>query len=99
MNFVCHGGRIQSINDGQSHRINAQQTVICFKDALNKVQNDVIVYSDLPHDGNIELFPRDDGNYSMIDELFEQFIPSEKWASVAISGKDGKPFYIKDKDL
>ena len=21
MNFVCHGGRIQSINDGQSHLI------------------------------------------------------------------------------
>ena len=99
MNFVTHSGTIKSINDGQSHRINARQTAICFKDALNKVQNDVIVYSDLPHDGNIELFPRDDGNYSMIDELFEQFIPSEKWASVAISGKDGKPFYIKDKDL
>ena len=54
MNFVTHSGTIKSINDGQSHRINAQQTAICFKDALNKVQNDVIVYSDLPYDGNIE---------------------------------------------
>ena len=99
MNFVCHGGTIMSINDNKLHRINAQQTAICFEDALNKINTEVIVYSDLPYnDDYIELFPRDDGNYSMVDELF-QFIPSDKWASVAISGKDGKPFYIKDKDL
>ena len=99
MKFVTHGGTIMSINDNELHRINAQQTAICFEDALNKINTEVIVYSDLPYnDDYIELFPRDDGNYSMVDELF-QFIPSDKWASVAISGKDGKPFYIKDKDL
>ena len=100
MNFVCHGGTIESINDKQLHRINPQETMICFKDALSKVKTKAIIYSDLPYDKNyISLFPREDGNYSMVDELFEQFIPSDKWASVAISGKDGKPFYIKDKDL
>ena len=99
MKFVTHGGTIISINDKQLHRVNAQKTAICFKDALNKVKTEMIIYSDLPYDdGYIELFPRDDGNYSMVDELF-QFIPSNKWASVAITGKDGKPFYIKDKNL
>jgi len=100
MNFVCHGGTIQSINDKQLHRINPQETMICFKDALSKVKANAIIYSDLPYDKNyISLFPRDDGNYSMVDELFEQFVPNEKWASVSITGKDGKPFYIKDKWL
>lgn len=99
MKFVTHSGTIISINDKRLHRVNAQQTAICFKNALNKVNAETIIYSDLSYDSNyIELFPRDDGNYSMVDELF-QFIPSDKWASVAISGKDGKPFYIKDKNL
>ena len=85
MKFVTHSGTITSINDKQLHRVNAQETAICFKDALNKVKTDMIIYSDLPYDDDyIELFPRDDGNYSMVDELF-QFIPNEKWASVAIS--------------
>jgi len=100
MNFVCHGGTVESINDKQIHRVNAQQTMICFKDALSKVETNAVIYSDLPYDDNyISLFPRDDGNYTMIDELFKQFIPNEKWASVAITGKDGKPFYIKNKEL
>ena len=100
MNFVCHGGTIISINDKQLHRIKPQDTMICFKDALSKVGTNAIIYSDLPYDKNyISLFPRNDGNYSMIDELFEQFVPNQKWASVSITGKNGKPFYIKDKEL
>jgi len=103
MNFVCYNGAVESINDKQIHFINSQQTMNCFKEALCKVKIDKIFYSDIKdmdlHDENyIHLHPRSDGNYSMIDELF-QFIPSDKWASVAISGKDGKPFYIKDKNL
>lgn len=104
MNFVCYNGAVESINDKQIHFINSQQTMNCFKEALYKVKIDRIFYSDTKnvdlHDENyIHLHPRSDGNYSMIDELFQQFIPSDKWASVAISGKDGKPFYIKDKNL
>ena len=100
MNFVCHGRDVISINDKQIHYINAQETMRCFREALNNVKLDKITYADLRLNCNdsIHLYPRDDGNYSMVDELF-QFIPSDKWASVAISGKDGKPFYIKDKNL
>lgn len=105
MKFVCHGGGVESINDGDLHRINAQQTAICFKDALHKVKVEKVIYYDDPlhckgyyNSSYIHLYPREDGNYSMIDELF-QFIPFERWASVAITGKDGKPFYIKDKWL
>ena len=103
MNFVCYNGAVESINDKQIHFINSQQTMNCFKEALYKVKIDKIIYSDIKnvdlYDENyIHLHPRSDGNYSMIDELF-QFIPTDKWASVAISGKDGKPFYIKDKCL
>ena len=100
MNFVCHSGDIISINDKQIHYVNSRATMRCFIEALHKVKLDKVYYSDskLNHSENIHLYPRSDGNYSMVDELF-QFIPSDKWASVAISGKDGKPFYIKDKDL
>lgn len=97
MNFCCTSGDVVSINDKQIHHVNAQETMICFKNALSKVKTDRVIYSDLPHDDDILLSPRDDRNYTMIDELFEQFIPTEKWASVSITGKDGKPFYIKDK--
>ena len=101
MNFVCHGGDIISINDKQTHYVNAQETMRCFTKALHKVKLDEVDYSNskLNYNEDIHLYPRSDGNYSMVDELFKQFIPSNKWASVAISGKDGKPFYIKDKDL
>ena len=101
MNFVCHGGRIQSINDGQTHSIPSHSTMSCFLKAICLVDNPHVDldYTITPHATDIHLRPRADGNYSMVDELFEQFIPSDKWASVAISGKDGKPFYIKDKDL
>lgn len=100
MNFVCHSGTVESINDKQTHYVNAQKTMCCFTKALHKVKVDKVNYSDskLNYNEDIHLYPRDDGNYSMIDELF-QFIPTDKWASVAISGKDGKPFYIKDKNL
>ena len=100
MNFVCHSGDIISINDKQIHYVNSRATMCCFTEALHKVKLDKVYYSDskLNHNEDIHLYPRNDGNYSMVDELF-QFIPSDKWASVAISGKDGKPFYIKDKDL
>ena len=100
MNFVCHGGEVVSINDKQIHYVNAQKTMRCFTEALHKVKLDKVDYSDskLNYNEDIHLYPRIDGNYSMVDELF-QFIPSDKWASVAISGKDGKPFYIKDKNL
>lgn len=103
MNFICYNGTVESINDKQIHFINSQQTMNCFKESLCKVKIDKMFYSDIKnvdlHDENyIHLHPRSDGNYSMIDELF-QFIPTDKWASVAISGKDGKPFYIKDKCL
>jgi hypothetical protein len=100
MKFVCHGGDIISINDKQIHYVNSQETMRCFEEALHNVELDKITYADLKLDCNdgIHLYPREDGNYSMIDELF-QFIPNDKWASVAISGKDGKPFYIKDKNL
>ena len=101
MNFVCHGGRIQSINDGQSHLIPPHSTMDCFLKAISFIDNPRVDlgYTITPHTTDIHLRPRADGNYSMVDELFKQFIPSDKWASVAISGKDGKPFYIKDKDL
>lgn len=100
MNFICHRGEVESINDKQIHYVNAQKTMRCFAEALYKVKLDKVDYSNskLNYNEDIHLYPRDDGNYSMVDELF-QFIPSDKWASVAISGKDGKPFYIKDKDL
>ena len=100
MNFVCHSGEVVSINDKQSHYVNVQETMRCFTEALHKVKLDKLDYSDskLNYNEDIHLYPRDDGNYSMVDELF-RFIPNEKWASVAISGKDGKPFYIKDKNL
>lgn len=100
MNFICHGGDVISINDKQTHYVNAQETIRCFTKALHKVKLDEVDYSNskLNYNEDIHLYPRSDGNYSMVDELF-QFIPSDKWASVAISGKDGKPFYIKDKDL
>lgn len=100
MNFVCHSGDVVSINDKQIHHVNAQKTMCCFTEALHKVKLDKVDYSDLKlnYNEDIHLYPRSDGNYSMIDELF-QFIPTDKWASVAISGKDGKPFYIKDKNL
>ena len=100
MNFCCTSGDVVSINDKQIHHVNAQETMSCFTNALSKVKTDKIIYSELSHDDNyIILKPRDDGNYTMVDELFEQFIPNEKWASVAITGKDGKPFYIKDEWL
>ena len=101
MKFVTHNGDVISIYDKQTHYINAQETMYCFTKALHKVKLDEVDYSNskLNYNEDIHLYPRSDGNYSMIDELFEQFIPSDKWASVAISGKDGKPFYIKDKDL
>lgn len=100
MKFVCHSGYVVSINDKQTHYVNAQETMRCFTEALHKVKLDKVDYSDskLNYNEDIHLYPRSDGNYSMIDELF-QFIPNDKWASVAISGKDGKPFYIKDKYL
>lgn len=100
MNFVCHGGGIQSINDGQSHSVPSHSTKDCFSKAISFVDNPHVEldYKITPHATDIHLRPRADGNYSMVDELF-QFIPTDKWASVAISGKDGKPFYIKDKDL
>lgn len=100
MNFVCHGGEVVSINDKQAHYVNTRETMRCFTEALHKVKLDKLDYSDskLNYNEDIHLYPRIDGNYSMVDELFK-FIPTDKWASVAISGKDGKPFYIKDKDL
>lgn len=100
MNFVCHSGEVVSINDKQIHYVNTQETMRCFTKALHKVKLDKLDYSDskLNYNEDIHLYPRDDGDYSMVDEIF-QFIPSNKWVSVAISGKDGKPFYIKDKDL
>ena len=50
MKFVTYSGTIMSINDKELHRINAQQTAICFKNALNKVNVERIIYSDLPYD-------------------------------------------------
>lgn len=101
MNFICYNGVVESINDKQIHFINSQQTMNCFKEAMSKTKIDKIFYSDIKNlrdENYINLNPRSDGNYTMVDELF-QFTPSDKWASVAITGKDGKPFYIKDKDL
>lgn len=101
MNFICKSGKITSINDGQIHIIPSHSTKDCFSKAISFVDNPNIDldYKIVPHANDIILKPRSDGNYSMIDELFKQFIPTEKWASVAITGKDGKPFYIKDKNL
>lgn len=38
MKFVTHSGTITSINGIELHRVNTQQTAICFKNALNKVK-------------------------------------------------------------
>jgi hypothetical protein len=78
MNFVCHSGEVVSINDKQIHYVNTQETMRCFTEALHKVKLDKVDYSDskLNYNEDIHLYPRSDGNYSMVDELF-QFIPND----------------------
>lgn len=108
MNFLCQGGTVKSINDGQEHCVNPREVRDCFSEALENFKGDS--NSHMFYEGGhgtfyhkdfcpIILKPREDGNYSMVDEIFKQFKPKEKWASVAITGKDGKPFHIKDKEL
>ena len=101
MNFVFHSGTIKSKNDEDIHKIPSFRTEECFSKALHNLKCYNKQYTDvnLNFNEDIHLYPREDGNYSMVDEIFNQYIPKEKWASVAITGKDGKPFYIKDKDL
>lgn len=101
MNFICKGKSISSINDKYVHFVSSHSVKACFEDAISCVDNPHVYLENKfgRHDSEIILEPRDDGKYTMIDELFKQFVPSEKWASVAITGKDGKPFYIKDKEL
>jgi hypothetical protein len=105
MNFLCQGGTVKSINDGQEHYINPREVKDCFSEALENFKGNSHTlcegYGTFYHKDfrPIILKPRSDGNYSMVDEIFQQFKPKEKWASVAITGKDGKPFYIKDKEL
>ena len=109
MRFVCFGDDMPSKNDKDIHYITSVQTECCFSDALRKLNvniHDVEHLRNCPEnlkgrnfDDVIKLFPRVDGNYSMVDEIFSQYVPKEKWASVAITGKDGKPFYIKDNWL
>lgn len=104
MNFVCHSGEIISKNDNQHHYLGAYHTANCFYNAIMNLHCDSLEYRNYDNnnkgkssnENTIHLYPREDGNYSMVDEIFEQYIPTEKWASVAITGKDGKPFYIKD---
>lgn len=101
MNFVFHSGTIKSKNDEDIHKISSFQTEECFSKALHNFKYYTKQYTDVNINFNedIHLYPREDGNYSMIDEIFKQFIPKEKWASVAITSENGKPFYIKNKDL
>lgn len=107
MNFLCQGGTVKSINDGDEHYVNPRAVKDCFSEALENFKGDPDShtlcegYGTFYHEDfrPIILKPRSDGNYSMVDEIFQQFKPKEKWASVAITGKDGKPFYIKDKEL
>ena len=107
MNFLCQGGIVKSINDGQEHYVNPREVKDCFSKALENFKGDPNSHTLCEGCGTfyhedfrpIILKPREDGNYSMVDEIFKQFVPKEKWASVAITGKDGKPFYIKDKEL
>ena len=40
MNFVCHSGDIISINDKQTHYVNAQETMRCITETLHKVKLD-----------------------------------------------------------
>ena len=64
MNFVCHGGRIQSINDGQSHFIPSHSTMGCFLKAICLVDNPHVDldYIITPHATDIHLRPRADEN-------------------------------------
>jgi len=108
MKVICFGDNLMpSKNDKDIHYITSVQTKYCFSDALRKLNvniHDVECLRNCPEnlkgrnfdDDVITLYPRYDGNYSMVDEIFNQYAPKEKWASVAITGKDGKPFYIKD---
>ena len=101
MKFIFHSGTVKSINDGDFHKIPSFRTEECFSKALNNFKYYEKQYTDVDvkYGEGIHLYPREDGNYSMVDEILNQFIPNEKWASVVISGKDGKPFYIKDEWL
>ena len=69
MNFVCHGGRIQSINEGQSHLIPPHSTMDCFLKAISFIDNPHVDlgYTITPHATDIHLRPRADGNYSMVE--------------------------------
>ena len=98
MNFVFHSGTIKSKNDEDIHNISSFRTEECFSEALHNFKYYTKQYTDVNINFNecIHLYPREDGDYSMVDEIFNQYAPKEKWASVAITGKDGKPFYIKD---
>ena len=105
MNFLCQGGTVKSINDGDEHYVNPRAVKDCFSEALENFKGNSHTLGEgygtfYSKDFKpIVLKPRSDGNYSMVDEIFQQFKPKEKWASVAITGKDGKPFHIKDKEL
>ena len=74
MNFICKSGKITSINDGQIHIIPSHSTKDCFSKAISFVDNPHIDldYKIVPHANDIILKPRSDGNYSMIDELFDE---------------------------